>query len=288
MIYRPLIDARPITGLPVAIPDHPQNVGTLILNTYFKHFLGPRTWGSTLNVGAGEASVMYKQREYFAASQYDTLESAESKLPATYQCSATDMSVIPDNSYDWVISTAVLEHVDDCWAAAREQIRITKPGGFIYCLIPFDQLLHPAEYFGDYWRFTPQGLRKLFETCQPLEIEAWGDNPTQPNGFAMLFVKPPSAYAAAQPKCYWFEFPNEDPFGLNIVRESFRYEWMLHELLIEPMNLALQINNVWNQLGGSQEIVVPQSAVARRFRYQFSRPLGRLAVRGVQSSFTPE
>ena len=101
------------------------------------------------------------------------------------------MDQIPDASYDWVVSTSVLEHVDDCWAAAREQIRIAKPGGFIYCLIPFDQVLHPAAYFGDFWRFTPQGLRKLFEGCDALEIEAWGDNPTQPNGFASLFRKPP-------------------------------------------------------------------------------------------------
>lgn len=282
------LSSRPITDLPVALLNRPQNVGTIVLNTYFKHFLGPRTFGRTLNVGAGDASVTYRQREYFAASEYHTLESVESAIPATYQCSATRMDQIPDASYDWVVSTSVLEHVDDCWAAAREQIRIAKPGGFIYCLIPFDQVLHPAAYFGDFWRFTPQGLRKLFEGCDALEIEAWGDNPTQPNGFAILFRKPPNPAPTPQPKCYWFEFPNEDPFGVHIIRDSFRYDWTMHELLVEPMNLALQVNNIWNQLGGGQELVVPQASVARRFKYQYSRPMGRLSIRGEQAKFTPE
>lgn len=286
-MYRPLHESRAVSTLPVGLPDQKQNLGTLMLNSYFKHFLGPRTFGRTLNVGAGEASVMYRQREYFSAAEYHTLESAESKIPATYQCSATDLSQIPSDSYDWVISTAVLEHVDDCWAAAREQVRITKPGGYIYCLIPFAQVLHPAEYFGDFWRFTPQGLRKLFEGCAPLEIEVWGDNPTQANGYAILFCKN-APTTPAQPAFYWFEFPNEDPFGVYTVRNDFRYDWTLHQLLVEPMNLALQINNIWNNLGAAQELVVPQKSVAQRFRYQYSRPLGKLRVRGIQSSYDLE
>jgi len=48
----------------------------------------------------------------------------------TYHRKAENLSGIDSKSYDVVISNAVLEHVEDPQSAAREMMRVTRPGGF--------------------------------------------------------------------------------------------------------------------------------------------------------------
>ncbi len=48
----------------------------------------------------------------------------------TFNRKAENLSGIGSKSYDAVISNAVLEHVEDPKAAAREMMRVTRPGGF--------------------------------------------------------------------------------------------------------------------------------------------------------------
>lgn len=72
-----------------------------------------------------------------------------------------------DNSFDAVISIAVLEHVRDPFICAQEISRVLKPDGELYCSVPFLQPYHgyPHHYFNS----THQGIRRLFE--DHLEIE---------------------------------------------------------------------------------------------------------------------
>ncbi len=67
---------------------------------------------------------------------------------------------IPDNTYDVVASYDVFEHLQRPWDAARECIRITKPGGLLVHRTLFAYRYHPIPI--DYWRFTAQGLEYLF------------------------------------------------------------------------------------------------------------------------------
>jgi len=67
---------------------------------------------------------------------------------------------ISDNTYDVVFSMDVLEHVERPWDAAKECIRITKPGGLIIHRTLFSYRYHPIPQ--DFWRFTAQGLEQLF------------------------------------------------------------------------------------------------------------------------------
>lgn len=70
-----------------------------------------------------------------------------------------------DNTFDATISCAVLEHVKDPFAAARELVRVTKPGGTIYADVPFLQPYH--GYPSHYYNMTSQGLANLFaESCR--------------------------------------------------------------------------------------------------------------------------
>lgn len=66
-----------------------------------------------------------------------------------------------DNTFDAVISIAVLEHVRDPFLCAKEISRVLKPGGQLFCSVPFLQPYHgyPHHYFNT----THQGIKRLFE-----------------------------------------------------------------------------------------------------------------------------
>lgn len=67
---------------------------------------------------------------------------------------------IPDESFDALMCTEVLEHVVDPFAAIRELRRIVKTGGHILFTTPLNARIHgPAP---DCWRFTEFGLKVLF------------------------------------------------------------------------------------------------------------------------------
>lgn len=63
-------------------------------------------------------------------------------------------------SFDGVICVAVLEHVKDPFQVARELQRVLKPGGFLYCAVPFLQPLHAFPHH--YYNMTQEGLCNLF------------------------------------------------------------------------------------------------------------------------------
>ncbi|AZO63873.1 MULTISPECIES: methyltransferase domain-containing protein [unclassified Mesorhizobium] len=66
-----------------------------------------------------------------------------------------------DNSFDGILSLAVLEHVDDPFLCAKELVRVLKPNGRVFVMIPFLQAEHgyPSHYFNA----TRSGVVKLFE-----------------------------------------------------------------------------------------------------------------------------
>jgi len=71
-------------------------------------------------------------------------------------------------SYNGLISLAMLEHVPDSEQAVAEMHRALRPGGVIYCEVPFMQVFHAVPH--DYRRFTAAGLEKLFEDFAKIEI----------------------------------------------------------------------------------------------------------------------
>jgi ubiquinone/menaquinone biosynthesis C-methylase UbiE len=68
----------------------------------------------------------------------------------------------PDASFDLVQSTQVIEHIEDHETAARELIRVLKPGGHALITVP-----HPPEPFPNEGHvregYTEADLRTLFE-----------------------------------------------------------------------------------------------------------------------------
>lgn len=73
--------------------------------------------------------------ERLEASGVDRV-TADLFIPADLQLDITDMD-LPDDSFDSIICSHVLEHVPDDEAAMGEMHRVLKPGGTLLVLVPF-------------------------------------------------------------------------------------------------------------------------------------------------------
>jgi len=76
---------------------------------------------------------------------------------------------VPDESFDTVLCTDVLEHLEEPSQAVKEAMRILKPGGVAIYTTPLFWHLH--EEPRDFYRYTKYGLRYLFEKAGFLVIE---------------------------------------------------------------------------------------------------------------------
>lgn len=87
-----------------------------------------------------------------------------------------------DGVFDAALSLAVLEHVRDPFACARELVRVVKPGGEIICSVPFLQPVH--GYPDHYYNMTRNGLINLFRGHAEV-----ADCLTPPNGHPLFAVQ---------------------------------------------------------------------------------------------------
>ena len=72
-----------------------------------------------------------------------------------------------DGSFDAAFSLSVLEHVKNPFLCASELARVLKPGGTLYCVVPFLQPYH--AYPHHYYNMTHQGLANLFDGLLDIE-----------------------------------------------------------------------------------------------------------------------
>jgi SAM-dependent methyltransferase len=94
----------------------------------------------------------------------DVLDAREGNPVATLVADLADAPAIPDEAFDCIVCTQVLQYVYDLRAAAATLRRILAPGGVLLASVPgISQLSrHDADTYGEYWRFTAQAARRLF------------------------------------------------------------------------------------------------------------------------------
>lgn len=110
--------------------------------------------GRTLDIGAGERN---RYGDLFLTTEYVTMDIAEG--PNVSIVGSIERIPSPDESYDSIVCTQVLEHVPHPWVAVREMYRVLKPGGHALITAPQFNELHEEPH--DYFRYTPFGLESL-------------------------------------------------------------------------------------------------------------------------------
>ena len=142
---------------------------------------------SVLDVGAGNGmlsrAVAQKGKSVTAV---DFSEVALAKVPLPTLCRSADALGVEDRSYDLVLSTEMLEHLDDgtYHGALREFNRVARRA--ILITVPNRELMREhlglcgdcgAKFhiWGHRRRFAPADLRSLFPNFTAVSITAFGD-----------------------------------------------------------------------------------------------------------------
>lgn len=121
-----------------------------------------------LDAGAGDSPY----REFFRNCEYEAtdvcLRPHHDYKHVNYICNLSEIPV-PDNRFDMILCTQVLEHVPNPQQVLCELHRVLKPAGKVWLSTPlyFDE--HEIPY--DFFRYTQYGLRSLFEKAG-FEVES--------------------------------------------------------------------------------------------------------------------
>ncbi|NOZ70018.1 MAG: class I SAM-dependent methyltransferase [Deferribacteres bacterium] len=124
--------------------------------------------GRVLDVGCG----LKPFRKFVCYHDYTGLDK-DIRVRPDVNASALNMP-FPDNLFDSVICSEVLEHLKEPAVALEEIRRVLRPGGIAYITCPMCWCLHHEP--DDYWRFTMYSLGQLIETngFDVLKIERIG------------------------------------------------------------------------------------------------------------------
>jgi len=115
--------------------------------------------GRLLDVGCGQRP--YEKTFFSSASHYIGADYQSDRSRPDVICSATALP-FPDNEFDTVTSTEVLEHVGEPLLALSEMRRVVKPGGYVILSTPMYWPRHDLPY--DFFRYPYDGLLHLVKT----------------------------------------------------------------------------------------------------------------------------
>ena len=114
-----------------------------------------------LDAGAGECAY----RRFFNHCQYKSLDLAVGEENWNYQnldyIAPLHKIPIADNTFDAVLCTEVLEHLERPRESVKEIYRVLKPCGKLFLTVPMAHAEHQAPH--DFFRYTSYGLRSI---CQ--------------------------------------------------------------------------------------------------------------------------
>lgn len=139
-----------------------ENVSAHEYDTHALDLIARHSDGLVLDCGAGLRNTYYPNVVNYEIVEYDTTDvlGAAERLP------------FADETFDAVLSLNVLEHVKDPFQAAREIMRVMKPGAELMAVAPFLQPLH--GYPHHYYNMTARGLENLFEPLREKRIDVYG------------------------------------------------------------------------------------------------------------------
>lgn len=123
--------------------------------------------GDVVNVSGWEDDdkAGSRYRDYFPlATSYSVTNYGGFRGSASGSDIALDLEKPPPEelvyAFDVVFNHTVLEHVYDVQAAVATLCALSRD--LVIVVVPFVQEQHYTESFGDYWRFTPMALDRMF------------------------------------------------------------------------------------------------------------------------------
>ena len=148
-------------------PWHFQWLDAYYLHRDLKRLL-PTLGGAVLDVGCGIKPYQgwfgplhsYVGLDVVSGPQVDVVVKPDGSWP------------LPDEHFDVLLSTQVLEHVEDLDLTVKEIVRVLKPGGVALITFPFLYNEHGAPY--DFRRMTIHMARRLLQGFQITRLERHG------------------------------------------------------------------------------------------------------------------
>jgi len=138
-------------------------------------------WESLVDLGCGDGSLIYalNQRGYFQNKSVFAVDLSKSRIDRVKEqnsgvtCLVADAcdTGLGDSSIDLLLSTQVIEHVEDDGEMAKEMFRILSPGGTVYLSTVFKKRY--AWYFyrcNGKWTLDPTHLREYTQEQQLLAL----------------------------------------------------------------------------------------------------------------------
>lgn len=100
--------------------------------------------------------------------------------------------------FDVAYNHTVLEHIFDVNTAFANLCAMSRD--VVIIVVPFSQVQHESDSYGDYWRFTPSCLRKMFE-LNGLTVVYESESPDKDAAIYLLFVaaRDPARHRATLP-----------------------------------------------------------------------------------------
>jgi SAM-dependent methyltransferase len=192
--------------------------------------------GTGVGMYARAIRQRYTPHVYAIDIELERVQEAVEHTPFTLVAAAEALPY-PDGSFDTLLSHEVIEHVGDDRAAAREMVRVLKPGGRAVIFAP--NRWYPFETHGHYWRgeyhfgntplinylpdvlrnrlaphvraYTAHGLRGLFDHTPSRVVthaRIYG-------GYDNIIARLGSTGKAIRDALYRFEGTPLDTFGLS-------------------------------------------------------------------------
>lgn len=134
----------------------------------FARFIPEHCSGLLLDLGCGKAPFYGTYKDYITdVVCVDWVNSFHGLSYIDISCDLSKPLPLPDQHFDTIILSDVLEHIPEPKNLWLEMARVIKPGGKLLISVPFYYWLHEEPH--DYYRYTEHALRR-FATLSGFDI----------------------------------------------------------------------------------------------------------------------